>query len=134
MHLRRQLLSAFCMNPNTHRTKGFAGLSVRHPHVQTSSRLSAAPPFTVDNAVADDAFITITITDKPDTFKAFMQVLHCDHIQASTLRYTTTLPVSPSPFAQRLKREAGVTKQLFEVRTFAARVNSWRYVGGEALL
>ncbi len=123
MRIRRQLLSAFCMNPNTHRTKGFAGLSVRHPHVQTSSRLSAAPPFTVVNAVADDASITITITDKPDTFKAFMQVLHCDCNQALRLQCTTTL-ARPSPFAQRLKREAGVTKQLFEVRPFVARVKS----------
>jgi hypothetical protein len=67
------------MNPNTHRSKGFAGLSLRR----------AATPSTPTSFDSSDeaASVTITITDKADTFKAFMQ---------------------------RLKREAGVTKQIFE--------------------
>jgi hypothetical protein len=68
----RELLSAFCMNPNTHRTKGFAGLTVRRPQFTCTAPLEPSAAASLTDSDAET--ITITIVDKPATFQLFMQV------------------------------------------------------------
>ncbi len=68
----RELLSAFCMNPNTHRTKGFAGLTVKRPQFTSSAPLGPSAAASLTDS--DAGTITITIVDKPAVFKLFIQV------------------------------------------------------------
>jgi hypothetical protein len=78
----RELISAFYMNANTHRTKGFAGLSVRRPLVTqaATSEQSTAASATADDDAHNRTTISISITDKQETFKLFMQVPHHKHL------------------------------------------------------